>query len=115
MNLVAKELCACQVEAQGVLVLSEFAGAAAQLQRGALLVNPHDIEGMADALRQACRMDEDERRQRMERMQEVLREQDIFWWVDYYLRAALGDVPEDFRPPKEYFPPMDLEDSWIDV
>jgi trehalose 6-phosphate synthase/phosphatase len=115
MNLVAKEFCACQVEARGVLVLSEFAGAAAQLQRGALLVNPHDIEGMADALRQAFRMGEDERWQRMKGMQEVLRQQDIFWWVDYYLRAALGEVPEDFRPPKEYFPPMDLEDSWIDV
>jgi len=115
MNLVAKEFCACQVEAKGVLVLSEFAGAAAQLQRGALLVNPHDIEGMADALCQAFRMGEAERRQRLEGMQEVLRQQDIFWWVDYYLRAALGEVPEDFRPPKEYFPPMDLEDSWIDV
>jgi len=115
MNLVAKEFCACQVEARGVLVLSEFAGAAAQLQRGALLVNPYDVEGMADALRQAFRMGEDERRQRLEGMQEVLRQQDIFWWVDYYLQAALGEVPEDFRPPKEYFPTMDLENSWIDV
>jgi trehalose 6-phosphate synthase len=115
MNLVAKELCACQLEGEGVLVLSEFAGAAAQLQRGALLVNPHDVEGTADTLRQAIQMDEDERRRRMELMQDVLRKQDIFWWVDYYLRAALGTVPEDFRAPKEYFPPMDMEDSWIDV
>src|SRR4029079_10257487 len=115
MTLVAKELCACQLEGEGVLVLSEFAGAAAQLQGGALLVNPHDVEGTADTLRQAIRMDEGERRRRMERMQDVLRKQDIFWWVDYYLRAALGTVPEDFRTPKEYFPPMDLEDSWIDV
>jgi trehalose 6-phosphate synthase len=115
MNLVAKELCACQLEGSGVLVLSEFAGAAAQLQRGALLVNPHDVEGTADTLRQAIQMDEGERRRRMELMQDVIRKQDIFWWVDYYLRAALGTVPEDFRTPKEYFPPMDLEDSWIDV
>src|SRR6185295_10056539 len=43
MNLVAKELVACQVDKQGALVLSEFAGAAAQLQGGALLVNPHDF------------------------------------------------------------------------
>jgi alpha,alpha-trehalose-phosphate synthase [UDP-forming] len=115
MNLVAKEFCACQLEGSGVLVLSEFAGAAAQLQRGALLVNPHDVEGTADILRQAIQMDEGERRRRMELMQDVLRKQDIFWWVDYYLRAALGTVPEDFRTPKEYFPPMDMEDSWIDV
>ncbi len=115
MNLVAKEFCACQVDGRGVLVLSEFAGAAAQLQRGAILVNPHDIEGMADALRAAFDMDPAERRQRMEGMQEVLKKQDIFWWVDFYLRAALGTVPEDFRVPKEYFPTMSFEESWIDL
>ena len=115
MNLVAKEFCACQIEATGVLVLSEFAGAAAQLQRGALLVNPNDIEGMADALKAALQMDEEERRGRMQSMQEVLRKQDIFWWVDFYLRAALGTVPEDFRVPKEYFPTMSFEDNWIDL
>ena len=113
MNLVAKEFCASQTEACGALVLSEFAGAAAQLQEGALLVNPHDIEGMADALKQAMEMDEEERHRRMRRMQEILREQDIFWWVDYYLGAALGEVPEHIRTPKEYFPPMSLEESWM--
>ncbi len=66
MNLVAKEFCACQVDGCGVLVLSEFAGAAAQLQEGALLVNPHDIEGMADALQEAMDMPEQERSERME-------------------------------------------------
>lgn len=110
MNLVAKEFCATQVDGGGVLVLSEFAGAAAQLQEGALLVNPHDIEGMADALKAAFDMDDDERRCRMEGMREILREQDIFWWVDYYLQAALGTVPDDFRTPKEYFPPLGFEE-----
>ncbi|HEX7181475.1 MAG TPA: trehalose-6-phosphate synthase [Thermoanaerobaculia bacterium] len=109
MNLVAKEFCACQLDRCGVLILSEFAGAAAQLQRGALLVNPHDIEGMADAIQQAVGMDEAERRRRMESMQSILREQDIFWWVDHYLQAALGSVPHDFRTPKEYFPPLVLD------
>ena len=111
MNLVAKEFCACQVDGCGVLVLSEFAGAAAQLQTGALLVNPHDIEGMADALKTAFGMDEDERRGRMERMREIVREQDIFWWVDYYLTAALGTVPDDFRTPQEYFPPVEIYEN----
>jgi trehalose 6-phosphate synthase len=111
MNLVAKEFCATQVDGYGVLVLSEFAGAAAQLQEGALLVNPHDIEGMADALKEALDMPEEERRSRMERMREILREQDIFWWVDYYLQAALGTVPHDFRALKEYFPPLGIEES----
>ncbi len=110
MNLVAKEFCACQVDGCGVLILSEFAGAAAQLQEGALLVNPHDIEGMADALKAAFELSEEERWCRMDGMRRTLRAQDIFWWVDYYLQAALGTVPEDFRAMKEYFPPMDFEE-----
>jgi trehalose 6-phosphate synthase/phosphatase len=108
MNLVAKEFCACQVDHRGALVLSEFAGAAAQLKGGALLVNPHDIEGMADALYAAFTMGEEERRRRMEGLQQVLRRQDIFWWVDQYLKAALGAVPQDFRAPREeYVPPQE--------
>lgn len=110
MNLVAKEFCACQIEGLGALVLSEFAGAAAQLQTGALLVNPHDIEGMADALKAAFDMGEEERRRRMEKMRKILREQDIFWWVDYYLQASLGTVPADFRTPAEYVPALELEE-----
>ncbi|MGH9361662.1 MAG: alpha,alpha-trehalose-phosphate synthase (UDP-forming), partial [Thermoanaerobaculia bacterium] len=115
MNLVAKEFCACQVDGHGALVLSEFAGAAAQLQAGALLVNPHDIEGMADALREALRLPAEERLRRMRAMQQILREQDIFWWVDVYLKTALGTAPDDFRTPKEYFPQLDLEDAWIEL
>ena len=113
MNLVAKEFCACQVGGCGALVLSEFAGAASQLQEGALLVNPHDIEGMADALKQAMDMPEDERSRRMERMREIVREQNIFWWVDYYLRGALGTEPDDFQTPQEYVPPMNFEEGLI--
>ena len=47
MNLVAKEFCASRVDDGGVLVLSEFAGAAKELKCGALLVNPYDTEGVA--------------------------------------------------------------------
>ena len=103
-----------QTDGSGVLVLSEFAGAAAQLAEGALLVNPHDIEGMADALHAAFTMSADERRRRMNALQAGIREQDIFWWVDYYLTAALGEVPEGFRTPEEYFPALDFADSWVD-
>jgi len=114
MNLVAKEFCACQVDGRGVLVLSEFAGAAAQLQTGALLVNPHDIEGMADALHRAFAMSEEERRARMAELRACVRDQDIFWWVDHYLEAALGTVPDDFRPPREYFPPVTLDEALME-
>jgi alpha,alpha-trehalose-phosphate synthase [UDP-forming] len=116
MNLVAKEFCACQVDARGALVLSEFAGAAEQLKSGALLVNPHDIEGMANALKMAFEMPPAERLKRMRVIQEGLAKQDIFWWVDCYLKAALGSVPEDYRTPKdEYLPPPGTDESWAEV
>jgi alpha,alpha-trehalose-phosphate synthase [UDP-forming] len=116
MNLVAKEFVACQVDGLGALVLSEFAGAAAQLKGGALLVNPHDIEGMADALKTAFEMAPAERLRRMHVMQDVVRKQDIFWWVDCYLKAALGSVPEDFRTPKELLAsPPEADPRWIEV
>ncbi len=98
MNLVAKEFCAAHVDDEGVLILSEFAGAADQLQVGALLVNPYDIEGMAESIHRACTMPGEERARRMRHLREVVRGQDIFWWVALFLRAALeeplGEFPE---------------------
>jgi trehalose 6-phosphate synthase len=109
MNLVAKEYCACQVERDGVLILSEFAGAAAQLRGGALLVNPYDVEGVAEALKEAIEMPLAEREARMERMQSRLRRQDVFWWADRYLSAAFGESLKSFRGEREYLPQIDLE------
>jgi trehalose 6-phosphate synthase len=104
MNLVAKEYCACSIEEDCVLVLSEFAGAAAQLQRGALLVNPHDIEGVADAIYRAYTMSDAERRNRMRRLRRGVRECDIFWWVDSYLQAAIERDLSDYPQPADYVP-----------
>ena len=99
MNLVAKEYCTCSIEEDCVLVLSEFAGAAAQLYRGALLVNPYDIEGVADALQRAYAMPGAERRERMRRMRHSIREHDVFWWVDSFLRAAITKDLRAFPQP----------------
>lgn len=104
MNLVAKEYCACSIEEECVLILSEFAGAAAQLQRGALLVNPHDIEGVADAIYRAYAMSDEERRDRMRRLRRGIRECDIFWWVDAYLQAAIERDLSDYPQPADYVP-----------
>lgn len=90
MNLVAKEYCACNIEGEGVLVLSEFAGAAAELSRGALLVNPHDIVATADVIHQALTMTEEERRLRMRRLRRVIREHDVFWWLESFLAVSSG-------------------------
>ena len=88
MNLVAKEYCACRIEQDGVLILSQFAGAAEQLKPDAVLVNPYDVEQMAEAIVNAFRMNEAERIARMKRMRRVVREENVFWWVDSFLKAG---------------------------
>jgi alpha,alpha-trehalose-phosphate synthase [UDP-forming] len=100
MNLVAKEYCTCSIEEDCVLILSEFAGAAAQLYRGALLVNPYDIEGVADAIHRAAAMHPEERQARMRRMRNSIREQDVFWWVDSFLRTAITKDLRAFPQPQ---------------
>jgi trehalose 6-phosphate synthase len=88
MNLVAKEYCACRINEDGVLILSHFAGAAEQLKTGALLVNPYDVEEVADTILKAFQMTEAERTARMKRMRRVVREENVFRWVDSFLKAG---------------------------
>jgi trehalose 6-phosphate synthase len=80
MNLIAKEYVASTIDKEGVLILSEFAGAADELT-DALLVNPYDIETVSDAIYKAMRMSSREKSARMERMQDLVRERDIYFWV----------------------------------
>jgi trehalose 6-phosphate synthase/phosphatase len=87
MNLVAKEYCIAQLENDGVLILSELAGAAEELQE-ALIVNPFDIDAVADALHRALAMPEDERRARMSALRDRVRANDVHAWVRRFLEAA---------------------------
>jgi trehalose 6-phosphate synthase/phosphatase len=87
MNLVAKEYCAAKTEVNGVLVLSEFAGAAPELRVGAILVNPNDEVGVAAALKQALEMRPEERRRRMLRLRHQIRQADILTWRDRFFQA----------------------------
>jgi trehalose-6-phosphate synthase len=80
MNLVAKEFVASQVEGKGVLICSEFAGAAEELGN-ALMINPYDVESVADALKQAIEMPIPERTQRMARLQAHVSEHNIYKWL----------------------------------
>lgn len=85
MNLVAKEYVAAQdPEDPGVLVLSELAGAADELD-GAVIVNPYDIEGMSAGLAQALKMPKEERQARWQNMMSVLKSQDIHTWQRDFL------------------------------
>ncbi len=108
MNLVAKEYCASSIEKTGVLILSEFAGAAAQLQKGALLVNPYNTEEIADAVYRAFRMGSGEIKARMSSMQRSVAKQDIYWWVNSYLQAAISGNLDDFPHLDEYAPTMKM-------
>src|SRR3546814_16661866 len=77
MNLVAKEYVAAQSPKDpGVLVLSRFAGAAPELEDGALIVNPYDEEGVGEALQRALSMDPQERRVRWRAMYDRIRQHD---------------------------------------
>src|SRR5947208_8613378 len=84
MNLVAKEFCASRIDNRGVLVLSEFAGAAAELRNGALLVNPHDTDKVAEVLAIALGMTESEQRIRMELMRRQIELHDVFRWYESF-------------------------------
>jgi trehalose 6-phosphate synthase len=87
MNLVAKEYVACQdSENPGVLVLSQFAGAAREL-REALIVNPFDPEGMADALQRALTMPLEERKERHNALLRTLQRNDITYWRQSFVDA----------------------------
>ncbi len=81
MNLVAKEYVASRSDDTGVLILSEFAGAAEQL-RQALIVNPHDVDQVAATLAEALQMDEKEQRRRMRALRRVVTKSDVFEWAE---------------------------------
>ncbi len=94
MNLVAKEFVAAHTDNSGMLVLSEFAGAADQLTQS-VLVNPHDIDGMKSGILRAVHMDPLESSRRMRRMRRHLKEHDVARWSDTFLTALSQPLPVD--------------------
>ncbi|HTR67751.1 MAG TPA: trehalose-6-phosphate synthase [Terriglobales bacterium] len=98
MNLVAKEFCAAQIDERGVLVLSEFAGASPELRHGAILVNPNDFVGVANAIRQAVQMPPEEKLSRMRLLREIVKNHNIQRWTSSFLTAATSIVRDDSVP-----------------
>ncbi|MFK4760264.1 trehalose-6-phosphate synthase [Microbacterium sp. ZW T5_45] len=86
MNLVAKEYVATRADNRGVLVLSEFTGAADEL-RQAVRVNPHDIEGLKDAIMTAVEMPKGEQGKRMRSLRRRVLENDVEAWSSSFLKA----------------------------
>lgn len=88
MNLVAKEYVAAQHKRAGMLILSELAGAAAEMGES-VLVNPSDIGQMADAIHEALTMKDEEKHKRLEAMKNRIRDYDVFSWADDILRTTV--------------------------
>ncbi len=97
MNLVAKEFLAARRDERGVLILSQFTGAAREL-RDALLVNPYDIEQTADAIRAALEMEPEDKQLRMHRMRKLIKEHNIYRWAGSLVTELCEvrlDAPEE--------------------
>ena len=104
MNLVAKEFASARIDGDGVLVLSEFAGAAEEMPE-ALQVNPFDIDGMATAIEQALDMPEAERRARMAGLHARVAQFDVHLWAENFLAA----LQEPRSPPVPLAPRLTVE------
>ncbi|MHB1252949.1 MAG: trehalose-6-phosphate synthase, partial [Candidatus Humimicrobiaceae bacterium] len=80
MNLIAKEYVTCKIGGSGVLILSKFAGAVEEMKERSVLVNPYDIEEIANKIKLALEFDEKEKVQNMLALQEQVKQNDVFKW-----------------------------------
>ncbi len=95
MNLVAKEYIACQVENVGMLVLSEMAGAAVELNE-TIIINPTDVEETSDAINKALIMEHEEKERRIQKMQSRLKRYNVFTWtLDFFNQVAETKKEQD--------------------
>jgi trehalose 6-phosphate synthase/phosphatase len=97
MNLVAKEFVASRVDEDGVLVLSEFAGAAAELD-GAVVVNPYDVEAVTGAIQQSLSMPDRERRGRMRALRHRVTKYDVHAWAGGFVGRLRSGATAVLRP-----------------
>jgi trehalose 6-phosphate synthase/phosphatase len=112
MNLVAKEFVASRTDGDGVLVLSEFAGAAAELD-GAMVVNPYDVDAIATALQHALALPAGERHARMQSLRRRVAAADIHAWTDSFLGQLRSLRP--LAPPIAVRPAPSLETALEDA
>ena len=115
MNLVAKEYVACNAEGDGVLVLSEFAGAAAEMGE-ALLINPFDEERTAATVERALALDEQERRLRMTALHNRVVRNNVFHWGNRFLTVLQEAASKRRRYPEtqpQRLRTIDIRDSYV--
>lgn len=97
MNLVAKEYVASNANEDGVVVLSEFVGAAAEMRHDALLVNPYDREGVSKSIHQALIMPQEERHLRMQSLREGVRKENVYKWASSILSEIVTQKAHRYR------------------
>ncbi len=95
MNLVAKEFIASQVDRKGALLLSEFAGAAEELE-GAILVNPYNIEEFSDCIKRVLELPQEEKLCKIKILQRQVKENDIYRWILDLIREITGSSPRHY-------------------
>ncbi len=106
MNLVAKEYAACQIDEKGTLILSEFAGAAEELE-GSILVNPYDIDSFADTIKDALVMPAKDKAARMSVLRRQVREHDIYRWIADILEEMVVVATNRYRKHRYLLEKMD--------
>jgi trehalose 6-phosphate synthase/phosphatase len=110
MNLVAKEYLACQQQKNGVLILSEFAGAAQELPN-ALIVNPYNINEVAQAIDRALHLDKQQKQKMVEPMKERVIKYDARYWADTFFKDLAAESPVAPLPSS----PADPQEASIDA
>jgi trehalose 6-phosphate synthase/phosphatase len=110
LNLVAKEYVSCKSSGDGVLVLSEFAGAAAEMGE-ALLVNPYDEESLSQTIKRALTLAEPERRERMMALYRRVNKNTVFAWGERFIENLSSAVKARSQQPQDE--PIPLEQSQL--
>ncbi len=95
MNLVAEEYVASRIGDNGCLILSEFAGAAGIL-KDAIIVNPYNLEDLADTIHRSLTMSESEKQGRMQGLRRAVKENDVYWWCQSFLQT-LAEGPQGLK------------------
>ena len=96
MNLVAKEYCASSIDNEGVLILSEFAGASEQLRGAALTVNPYDLDQTAEVIYRAFTMPIGERKTRMAKLRMDIKRADVHIWVRWFVESCRDNSAQSY-------------------
>ena len=88
MNLIAKEYVSCKAEEAGILILSEFAGAAEEMKEYSILVNPYDIEEVADSINKALNMHGNTKKMMISGLRKIVQKNDIYTWANNFINYS---------------------------